>query len=427
VNPIFAHPGLPLAPHDLAGAWVADPWLVIPLALSAVLYASGLRRLRRHAAAGERRRGVVPGVGRGIRRWEAGCFAAGWITLAVALVSPLHPMGEVLFSAHMAQHTLLMSVAAPLLVLGRPMIPMLWALPMGWRRSLGAAAGSGAVRGTWRALTRPVAAWALHGAAVVLWHVPALYEATITSDFAHGLQHASFLATALLFWWSLIHGRERRMGYGVAVMYLFATMLYMGGLGALITFAPQPWYAAYSTTTMLWGLTPLEDQQLAGLIMWIPAGTAYLIAALALLAAWMRESERRVGRWQNSVSAASLVCLVLALTGCGERVRESDRNADASFLTRGGDASAGRAKIRAYGCGSCHRIPGVREAHGTVGPSLAGIASRSYVAGKLPNNPDNLMAWILDPQAFDSATAMPNVGVSRRDVRDIAAYLYTLR
>ncbi|HEX2204782.1 MAG TPA: cytochrome c oxidase assembly protein, partial [Longimicrobium sp.] len=215
------------------------------------------------------------------------------------MLSPLHRLGEVLFAAHMVQHVLLMVVAAPLLVLGRPVVPFLWAMPIGWRRRTGGWAKTGAVRGGWRALTSPFGAWLLHAAALWLWHLPIAYETSLRSELAHALQHASFLGTALLFWWALVHGREGRMGYGASVFYLFATAMHSGGLGALLTFAPRPWYPAYGATTAAWGLTPLEDQQLAGLVMWIPAGASYLVAALVLVAAWMRESERRTARWQE--------------------------------------------------------------------------------------------------------------------------------
>ena len=282
-----AHEGRPLEPHDLAGAWVLEPGILIPLLLSAALYVLGVRALWRSEA------------GRGIRRWEAALFAAGWVTLAIALVSPLHALGEVLFSAHMAQHVLLMGIAAPLLVLGRPLIPFLWALPIGWRRNAGAGAKLRPVRAAWVALTQPMVAWILHATAILVWHIPVLYDATVASDAMHTFQHGSFLGTALLFWWSLIHGRERRLGYGAAVLYLFGTVVISGGLGALLTFASRPWYVSYLGVTRAWGLTTLEDQQLAGLIMWIPAGLPYLIAALALLAAWIREAERRAERWER--------------------------------------------------------------------------------------------------------------------------------
>jgi cytochrome c oxidase assembly factor CtaG len=215
------------------------------------------------------------------------------------MVSPLHPLGGALFSAHMVQHELLMALAAPLLVLGRPVIPLLWALPIGWRRAAGAAVRGGPLRGAWRVLSAPFAAWLLHGAALWLWHLPGPYQATLASDALHTLQHASFLGTALLFWYALFHGRQGRMGRGAAVFYLFATAMHSGGLGALITFARHPWYPAYGAAAAAWGMSPLEDQQLAGLIMWIPAGVSYLVAGLALVAASMRESERKAARWQE--------------------------------------------------------------------------------------------------------------------------------
>jgi cytochrome c oxidase assembly factor CtaG len=96
----------------------------------------------------------------------------------------------------------------------------------------------------------------------------------------------------------VVHGREGRIGYGGAIFYLFATAMHSGGLGALLTVSPRPWYPAYEGMTAAWGLTPLEDQQLAGLIMWIPAGASYLVAGLALTAAWIRESGRRSERWE---------------------------------------------------------------------------------------------------------------------------------
>jgi putative membrane protein len=209
--------------------------------------------------------------------------------LGVALVSPLHQLGGVLFAAHMAQHELLMVVAAPLLVLGRPVIPFLWALPMSWRRMLGGWSALRSVNATWVLLTMPVVAWVLHGIAIWVWHAPSLYQATLRSDTIHTLQHVTFLATALLFWWALLHGREGRIGRPAAVIYLFTTSVHTSLLGALLTFSTSLWYPLYEATTLPWGLTPLEDQQLAGVIMWIPAGVAYLVATLALAATWLRE------------------------------------------------------------------------------------------------------------------------------------------
>jgi putative membrane protein len=288
---LFAfHEGKPHKFGDLWYTWGLDPVVITSLALTGWLYVSGARRMGREAERGPNRRR---------RRREAWAFAGGWIALFVALVSPLHPWGEVLFSAHMTQHEVLMLVAAPLLVLSRPLVPFLWALPMGWRQSIGAAGKRRAVQSIWRAITNPLAAWSIHAGALWVWHAPLLFQATLRSDLVHTLQHVSFLGSALLFWWALVHGRHGLMGYGAAVLYVFTTSMHSGVLGALITFARQVWYPAYAGTTASWGLTPLEDQQLGGLIMWVPAATVYIIAALALVVGWMRESERRVVRRES--------------------------------------------------------------------------------------------------------------------------------
>ncbi len=280
---VFAvHDGQPLAPHDLWSAWSWEPAVVAGLALSLGLYFRGLRAVWRNA-----------GRGHGVRSWEAAAFTAGWVALALSLVSPLHRLGSVLFTAHMAQHELLMVVAAPLLVLGRPIIPLLWALPMRWRRAAGVWASAAPVQSVWVVLTLPLVAWILHAVAIWIWHAPSLYEATLRSEPIHTIQHVSFLGTALLFWWALLRGRDGRLGRPAAVIYLFTTSVHTSLLGVLLTFSSRPWYSLYDATTAAWGLTPLEDQQLAGVIMWVPAGLAYLIAALGLAATWLKEPAAR--------------------------------------------------------------------------------------------------------------------------------------
>jgi putative membrane protein len=278
------HDGQPLQPHDLWTAWSWEPLVVLGLALSAWLYLRGVRALWRSA-----------GSGHGIRTWEAVAFGLGWLTLAAALVSPLHRLGGVLFTAHMAQHELLMAVAAPLLVLGRPIVPFLWALPISWRRTAGTVSATAPVKNTWELMTLPLVAWGAHAVAIWAWHAPGLYQATLGSETMHTLQHVSFLGTALLFWWALLRGREGRLGRPAAVIYLFTTAVHTSLLGALLTFSERLWYPLYDATTGPWGLTSLEDQQLAGVIMWVPAGLAYLLAALGLAATWLREPASRPG------------------------------------------------------------------------------------------------------------------------------------
>src|SRR5205823_6696964 len=142
-----------------------------------------------------------------------------------------------------------------------------WALPTRWRSALGAITRTTAIQTGWRYLTVPSFAWSFHAAALWLWHLPILFQATITSETIHSLQHLSFFLSALLFWWALIHGRVGRLGYGASVFYVFTTGLHSGVLGALLTFARVPWYPAYADSAKAWGLSALEDQQLAGLIM----------------------------------------------------------------------------------------------------------------------------------------------------------------
>ena len=283
-----AHDGRTFQPHDFWTGWTFEPLVVVAVVVSATLYLVGVKRLWSHQR------------GAGIRRSEVAAFTTGLAAAAFALFSPLHSLGGVLFSAHMMQHELLISMSAPFIVLGRPLIPMLWALTPDWRRFVGSWARSGAVSRMWHTLTLPLVAFSLHAMALWVWHLPGPYQATLASEFIHSLQHASFFGTALLFWWTILKTRSSELGYGVAVFYLFGTALQTGALGALLTFANGLWYPAYAGTTGLWGLTALEDQQLGGLIMWIPGSIPYLVAGLFIFARWLRVSELRALRRESA-------------------------------------------------------------------------------------------------------------------------------
>jgi cytochrome c oxidase assembly factor CtaG len=140
----------------------------------------------------------------------------------------------------------------------------------------------------------------LHAVALWVWHLPALYDYAVAHEGVHIIQHLCFFASAALFWWGIAHGRYGRTGYGAAVVYVFATALHGGVLGALLTLSPRVWYSPYLANHPA-GLTPLQDQQLAGLLMWVPAGLLSAAGGLVLFAAWLRESDRRT-RYKAAVS-----------------------------------------------------------------------------------------------------------------------------
>jgi putative membrane protein len=264
--------------------WTLDPWILVPLFVSGVLYFTGTAALWRRA-----------GWGRGIKPWRVGAYGLGWLLLAGALVSPLHGLGEHLFTAHMIEHEIIMALAAPLIAVARPLAACLWALPKSLRHVLGEVMRTPALAALWQNIARPQSAALIHGVAIWFWHAPMMFEMSVTSIAVHRLQHLSFFASALLFWWSLI----RHSTYGMAALQLFLTMLHTSVLGALIALAPRVLYLTQTADALRWGLTPLEDQQLAGVVMWVPAGTVYAGAVLACVALWIGQSGQRAQQWQR--------------------------------------------------------------------------------------------------------------------------------
>ena len=247
--------------------------LLSALAFAWALYLTGARALWRRA-----------GGGRGVGRAQVACFGAGLATVAAALVV-LDGVAHERFSAHMIQHLLLVLVAAPLIALARPLLPLLWALPPDARRRVGPAVAAG--RRVAGAPAWPLVALVLHAGAMWAWHAPALYDAALASPAVHVVEHATMLGTALLFWSTVVaSGAHGRLGHATAVLVVFATALQSGGLGALLTLAPQPLYVH----------ADVADQQLAGLLMWVPGGLLYAAAGAVVLALGLRHVERRALR-----------------------------------------------------------------------------------------------------------------------------------
>ena len=250
-----------VVPATVWSSWSFAPAIFVPLVLLAVAYACGLMLERRRD--GVRREGA----------WrEAGLFAVGFVLLVVALVSPLCRLAASLASAHMVQHLILVALAPPLLAAGAaPMLSRL--LPRRFRSDMSAL------------LRKPAVAAGLYGAAIWFWHIPHFYTAALTSIPAHLVMYGSLLAAALLFWSVVLGAARSAEQAGMAVLILLGTLVHTGMLGALLSMSRTVWYPVMSTGSVAWGLTPLEDQQLAGLIMWVPMGLAYLVAALAVVAA----------------------------------------------------------------------------------------------------------------------------------------------
>ena len=251
------------------------PWLLILLACAAMAYGRGLSGVWRSA-----------GHGHGVSVRAAVSFFAGLALLAVLVCEPVERYTNASFAAHMAQHELPMLVVAPLLVLGRPLATWTWALPRSARAPFAHVFATPVWRTPWSVFTSPLGATGAQLASLFIWHAPRPFDAAVADPWMHALQHASFLAPALAFWWAVLApGPRGRIGPLVAALFL--TMLGTGALGALLTFANHPWYSVYATSA-----DALADQHLGGLLMGVPGGIAYLCATLWILGDWLRRPSR---------------------------------------------------------------------------------------------------------------------------------------
>jgi putative membrane protein len=248
-------------------AWNWNPLIGGMLAFSAWRYMDGVWRLWGRA-----------GTGRGVRRWQVACFWGGIIVLFIALLSPIDTFSETALSIHMIQHLLLTLIAPPLLVLGLPPLALIGSIPMRWRRGVGRWWHHQLIlKQLWQRLSDPLIGWGVFALALWLWHLPPLYQSAVNNSVIHMIEHASFFGAGVLFWWS-IHNR-----YAIGLLSLFTTAVHSSILGALMTFSSQVWYPIYGS---------LEDQQLAGLIMWVPGGIIFLTAVMLHLWRWLDEMEK---------------------------------------------------------------------------------------------------------------------------------------
>jgi putative membrane protein len=237
--------------------------ILLPLLVAGALYARGWRRLRRR------------GSQRLATRWRLAAFLGGLFTIVLSLLSAIDS-----FSADLAN----------------PFPFLLWGLPRGRELGLALFAPGARFAQLLRKATGPGITWLLFVACIWGWHDPGAYDAALKSDLVHDIEHLSFYLTALLFWWHVTQSGprvHRSLSPGARIAYTLSVVPANMIAGVAISFAGEPLYEHYLTVPRLWGLTALQDQQLGGTIMWIPGSMMYLLATIALIAAWMQQEEQR--------------------------------------------------------------------------------------------------------------------------------------
>ena len=280
-------------------AWEWRPVVGLVLGAGAAVYLIGWCRLRARSTAS------AP-------RWRLACYLGGLAVIGLALLSPVSVYSGMLLSAHMVQHQLLVMVAVPLVLLADPLPAALWGLPSPARRAVGGALRAGAAgrRAMWALTWMPVAGL-LYVLTLSAWHVPAAYEASLGNPWLHDVQHLSFFVTGLLFWWPIVNPAPRLhrltggLGYGLRIGYVILATAHNTLLGAVIALAQRVLYPTYAAAPRVFDLSPLDDQALAGGIMW-SGGHMYLIAVLVLLHRALGSERREPGgadasaRWSGA-------------------------------------------------------------------------------------------------------------------------------
>jgi cytochrome c2 len=312
-------------------------------------------------------------------------------------------------------------IAPPLLVWSNPAPVFAAAFDGRWRHGVATAWSALGLDNVARLLLHPITVFILFCGVFVFWHLPIPYLWGLRYETAHVLEHASFLFVALTFWILIIEpSGKRRLGYGTALLFLTVTVMVSDLPGALMVLSPRSLYPVHAEGAAAWGISVMQDQELAGLIMWIPAGGIYLAAAIWLFVRLLQETEPSGAGARRSAILMLPILLLPLFAGLGAYAQA----AETSF---GGNPDRGAALVGKFGCGACHIIPGIDGADGLVGPPLDHMGKRVFVAGVLRNTPDNMITWLRDPQSVVPNNAMPDLGLDEQEARDVAAYLSTLQ
>lgn len=276
--------------------------VIVVLALAGTLYSRGWWQLRqRSRGASQRYRRAVRSRWRLAVGWRLWAYWGGLLSVALALLSPIDALGQQLFFMHMVQHLLLIMIAPPLLLVANPMPFVLWGLPTGWRRKIGGLFSQALHRESgfrhWlRLLTQPGIIWMIWVVSLIGWHDPSMYNAALRFEWVHNVEHLTFFIASMLLWWHLtgagprIHKQFGLLGRIALVMSVVPPNMLTG---VVLAFATQGYYSYYESVPRLWGFDVLMDQQLGGVIMWVPGSMMYIIAALILIGRFLSQEDRK--------------------------------------------------------------------------------------------------------------------------------------
>ncbi|MCI0394124.1 MAG: cytochrome c oxidase assembly protein [Chloroflexi bacterium] len=271
--------------------WRID--VILVLVTAGTLYLTGWLRLRRRAAGKERHSQWQMAAG-----WRPVAYLGGLTLLALALMSPLDVLGSQLFFLHMIQHLVMIMLVPPLLLLANPLPFFLWGLPASLRPKVGGPLFGRAspFRYGLRQFTGPALVWFLFVACLWGWHEPMAYNAAQDDGLVHDLEHITFFGTSLLFWWHVVGAgpRVHRPFSAIGrIIYLASAIPPSMVAGVVIAFARTPIYSHYEAMPRLWGISVLSDQQLAGIMMWVPGGLIYIVAILILAGRWLQREQEK--------------------------------------------------------------------------------------------------------------------------------------
>jgi putative membrane protein len=287
----LAHGAAARAPTfpDVLLRWTFDPLPLVAILGAGTAYLWATRRIRRAHPANPQ------------PPYRAWLFFGGLAALGIALLSPIEAYEGSLFSVHMVQHMLLELVAAPLLLAGAPITLALRVARPSVRRWLLIVLQSRVVH----VISFPVVAWVLFAAVNWGWHFSVLYDQALENQALHHLQHAIFLGAALLFWWPVVGADPSpwRLPHPVRLLYLFLAMPQNSFLGVALMSAPTVLYPHYVTNLRDWGLSPLDDQALGGVMMWVVGDLCFLAAMMVVVVLWMRHEDRRTERLDRRLAA----------------------------------------------------------------------------------------------------------------------------